>query len=135
MRGFRDSIILTENIIHKISNSIQTFKPSKSLAELSSPCSIIRTASPEPVAEIDLVISGGGMKCYYVAGCLAILQEQLSRNNIRVARVSGASAGAWSALFLCAGIPTSLVMESYHMTAENPKKYLHEVYAEDLVSV
>jgi predicted acylesterase/phospholipase RssA len=65
---------------------------------------------------------------------LAILQEQLAKNNIKVARVSGASAGAWSALFLCAGIPTALVMESYHLTAENPKKYLHEVYAEDLVS-
>lgn len=67
-------------------------------------------------------------------GCLAILQEQLSRNNIKVARVSGASAGAWSALFLCANIPTSLVLESYHMTAENPKKFLHDVYTEDLVS-
>mmetsp|Transcript_25536 Transcript_25536/g.47872 ORF Transcript_25536/g.47872 Transcript_25536/m.47872 type:complete len:384 (+) Transcript_25536:84-1235(+) len=132
LRGFRDSILLTEKILHKISSSIHTFKPSKSLAELSSPRAIARTDSPEPIAEIDVVISGGGMKCYYVAGCLAVLQEQLAKNNVKVARVSGASAGAWSALFLCAGIPTPLVMESYHMTAENQHKYLHEVYAEDL---
>jgi hypothetical protein len=71
LRGFRDSILLTEKIIHQISSSIHTFKPSKSLAELSSPRGIARTESPEPVAEIDVVISGGGMKCYYVAGkCL-----------------------------------------------------------------
>jgi hypothetical protein len=68
LRGFRDSIILTEKILKKISGSIQTFRPSKSLAELSSPRSIVRTLSPEPIAEIDVVISGGGMKCYYVAG-------------------------------------------------------------------
>ena len=68
LRGYRDTIVLTEKILKKISASVVTFRPSKSLAELSSPRSVDVSNSPEPVAEIDVVISGGGMKCYYVAG-------------------------------------------------------------------
>jgi hypothetical protein len=134
----RPSTMLTEKIIHQISSSIKKFRPSRSLAEslaeveCGSPYSPV---SPNPVAEIDVVISGGGMKCYYVCGCIAILQQQLAHNNIKIARVSGASAGAWSALFITAGISTSLIIESYHQCAESPDRYLHDVYSEDLVVV
>lgn len=132
----RASTMLTEKIIHKISQSIRKFRPSHSLAEslaelhLDCPNSPV---PPSPVAEIDVVISGGGMKCYYVAGCIAILQQQLAHNHIKINRVSGASAGAWSALFITAGISTSLIIESYHQCAESPEKYLHDVYCEQLV--
>ena len=129
--NLRASTLLTEKIIQDISKSIHIFRPSKSLAELG----IEEPNSPTPTAEIDVVISGGGMKCYYVAGCIAILQQQLAHNNIKIARVSGASAGAWSALFIAAGISTALIIESYHQCAESPHRYLHDVYCEDLVRV
>ena len=44
------------------------------------------------VQEVDVVISGGGMKGYFVTGAFAVLG---GLHSIRVARISGASAGAW----------------------------------------
>jgi hypothetical protein len=44
------------------------------------------------------------------------------------------SAGAWSAMFICTGLSTSVWIESYHKCFENPNKTIHEVYIEDLVS-
>lgn len=127
----RPSIQLTEKIVKDISNSINIFKPSKSLHDIvvDNPYAI----DSNPVAEIDLVISGGGLKAYYMSGCLMVLQNQLARHNINIVRVAGASAGAWSALFICAGIPLSVIIESYYRTLEQPHKFLHEVYEQDLV--
>jgi predicted acylesterase/phospholipase RssA len=76
---------------------------------------------------------GGGLKGYFVCGCVAVLQQQLQNHNIEIARVAGASAGAWSALFICTGITTSIWIESYHKLLENPDKTIHEIYVEEMV--
>jgi hypothetical protein len=133
----RTSTQLTEKILHSIANSVQIFRPSQSLAVLSeegsqpSPDALESTS----VAEIDVVISGGGLKFYHVMGSIAVLQKQFHQNKIKIARVAGASAGAWAALFVIVQIPLELILESYHQCAENPRRYLHDVYTESLVSL
>ena len=126
----RPSTQLTEKILGAIANSVKTFRPSQSLAILSESDS---QNSSDAIADIDLVISGGGLKFYHVMGSIAVLQKQFQQNKISIARVAGASAGAWAALFVIVKIPLELILESYHQCAQNPKRYLHEVYTEDLV--
>ena len=87
----------------------------------------------KPTASVDVVISGGGLKGYFVCGCVAVLQRQLQTHNIEIARVAGASAGAWSAFFICTGVSTALWIESYHKLVENPDRTIHEIYAEEMV--
>ena len=146
----RHSTSLTLRLIDEISTSVEVFKPSASLYALSlasqqledvglfSPSSSSYIDSPttavqKPVAEIDLVVSGGGLKCYFACGALSVLQQHLLNQNIRIARVAGSSAGAWSALFIATGLSTEWWIESYHFAAEAPGKTLHEVYEHVLV--
>lgn len=129
--NFRPSTVLTEKIIAEISDSVRVFRPSRSLHQLvkdrreeeeevrSGP---IHHSSPPPTASIDLVVSGGGLKGYFVCGCVAVLQRQLASNNIHIARVSGASAGAWSGFFVCTGVTTAMWMESYYKCYDNPDR-------------
>ena len=49
-----------------------------------------------PAAEIDLVISGGGLKAFFACGAADVLKHALYTHNIRIARLAGASAGAWA---------------------------------------
>jgi hypothetical protein len=120
---FRPSTVLTEKIITEVSDSIRVFKPSRSLHELvsdreaSSPVTLAG-----PTASIDLVVSGGGLKGYFVCGCVSVLQRQLVTHNIHIARVSGASAGAWSGFFICTGVTTAMWMESYYKCYDNPNR-------------
>jgi hypothetical protein len=132
----RTSTQLTEKILRSIANSVPIFRPSQSLAALSEESSLSLSSESESssLAEIDLVISGGGLKFYHVMGSIAVLQKQFQQNKIKIARVAGASAGAWAALFVIVEIPLEVILESYHQCAENPRRYLHDVYAEDLVS-
>ena len=125
------SSLLTERIIAEISKSITVFKPSKSLYQLS--VDDVDDNAVSRSTDVDVVISGGGLKGYYVCGCIAVLQHQFNAHKINIARVSGASAGAWSAMFICCGLSTTLWIESYHRLTENPNKTIHEVYVEDLV--
>jgi predicted acylesterase/phospholipase RssA len=120
----------------EIADSIKTFKPSKSLAMLTSKKYDDDEGpgkSNKPTAQVDVVISGGGMKGYFVCGCAAVLQRQLQTHNIEIARVAGASAGAWSAFFICTGVTTAMWIESYHKLLESPDRTIHEIYAEDMV--
>jgi hypothetical protein len=130
----RTSTQLTEKILRSIANSVPIFRPSQSLAALSEESTLSPPSESEKLAEIDLVISGGGLKFYHVMGSIAVLQKQFQQNKIQIARVAGASAGAWAALFVIVEIPLEVILESYHQCAENPRRYLHDVYAEDLVS-
>lgn len=50
----------------------------------------------EVAAEIDMVISGGGMKCYFATGAMDVLKHAIGNHNIQIARFAGASAGAWA---------------------------------------
>jgi hypothetical protein len=51
----RSSVSLTEKLLDEIQKSIAVFKPSKSLQDISS----LEIDDDQPVAEIDIVISGG----------------------------------------------------------------------------
>lgn len=134
----RASTELTLRLINEITNSVEVFKPSASLYALSRLAaddfeSNRDSTTPKAPIEIDLVVSGGGLKGYFACGALAVLEAHLLNQNIKISRVSGASAGAWSALFVCTGLSTEWWVESYHMCAEYPDKTLHEVYEQILV--
>ena len=59
------------------------------------------------ISDIDVVISGGGLRGYYVTGASVILHKVLKENNIRIARYAGTSCGAWCAAFMAMGLSTS----------------------------
>lgn len=65
----------------------------------------------EQKAEIDIVISGGGLKGYFMAGCAYVLMGQLARHKIGIARIAGASAGAWAGMFMLTGYCLSIPYE------------------------
>ena len=139
----RQSTYLTIRLLNEIKLSIRSFQPSKSLQVLTSLQSTISlddsmtnlltmdTQQPKqkkPTAEIDIVISGGGLKGYFMAGCSSILLSELKKNRVNISRISGASAGAWAAMFMLCGIDTDKWIETYHACRENPGKTLHETY-------
>lgn len=63
-----------------------------------------------------------------MVGAANILSSELKNNNIKIARVSGASAGSWAAMFLLIGVSTSLWMETYYILQENSNKHILDVY-------
>jgi predicted acylesterase/phospholipase RssA len=117
--------ILCEQLLDMISDSVLTFKPSKSLGSLSA----VRESS-EPAVEIDIVVSGGGLKGYFMAGCSHILLKELAKQNVKIARVAGASAGAWCGMFILTGIGTETWVETYYKCKERPGMTMHEAYTE-----
>lgn len=54
--------------------------------------------------EVDVVISGGGMKGYYVVGAWSVLRHLIKKDVIRVRRWAGASVGACSAMYMCCDV-------------------------------
>ena len=46
-----------------------------------------------PIADIDIVISGGGLKGYFMVGSTYILAKEMKKRRLRVARIAGTSAG------------------------------------------
>jgi hypothetical protein len=140
----RQSSIITQKLLEEVSSSVSSFKPSNSLAELASVryTELVANSNShdkgnkvvpvKPIAEIDVVISGGGMKGYFMVGCTYILAKELKKNNVIVARCSGTSAGSWGAMFLLlfmyAGFDNYFWMETFHQAHENPDKPLLDVY-------
>jgi len=123
----RPSVALTERILHEISDSLVTFKPSKSLAMLSA---LAEDYEQEAVAEIDICITGGGMKGYFMTGCYAVLAEELKKRNIKIARIAGTSAGAWAGLLMCTGLGTRRWIETFYGWKERGDVTIHEAYDE-----
>ena len=72
----RKSIDVTTKLLSEISSNITVFRPSKSLSMLSQ---LEHEVQREASAEIDLVISGGGMKGYFMAGASNILIRELGK--------------------------------------------------------
>lgn len=165
----RPAVLLTTNMIETIKQSVVTFAPSKSLADLVS----AGNTPPSPLnrknqsimsyksldkmldiyqdydtmlhkkpslkpsssyrAEIDLVISGGGLKGYFMCGVNPVLTSALKAYNINIARIAGASAGAWAGFFMIIGISTSFWMETYFACKERDDDVIHVVYEEVLI--
>lgn len=151
------SIKLIEGMLDTIADSISTFRPSKSLAYISqqqdqitrhdltdqdeigsesddsgSRNSAIATISApsSAAAEIDLVISGGGFKGYFMCGAAHVLTKELAKRNMKINRIAGTSAGAWAGLFICCGFTASHWMKTYFACKDRPEGTIHEVYTE-----
>ena len=69
--------------------------------------------------EIDVTISGGGTKGYYVVGAYAVLLHFIKTNKIKVMRWAGASVGAASAVFMCCGVSPLDWVSTYWQTRKN----------------
>jgi len=116
---------LCRQLLHLISRSVLSFKPSKSFASLD----LMSEAQPKREAvEIDIVVSGGGLKGYFMSGCSHVLQHELAKQNVKIARIAGASAGAWCGLFMLTNLGTENWIESYYKCKERPEMNMHEAY-------
>lgn len=63
-----------------------------------------------------------------MAGCAHVLLEELKKQNINIARIAGASAGAWAGMFMLCDFDTSAWIETYHACRVRPNDTIHEVY-------
>lgn len=63
--------------------------------------------------EVDVVVSGGALRGYFMLGARHALEE---RKDLRVRRYSGTSAGAWTAMFMASGFSTSEWLRTYTLT-------------------
>lgn len=118
---------LCMKLLDTINHSVTTFRPSESLACLKAIKSTETVHRPPPV-EIDVVVSGGGLKGYFMAGCGHVLLHELEIQNVKIARVAGASAGAWVGMFLLTNFGTENWIESYYKCQERPEMTMHEAY-------
>lgn len=135
----RQSTILTLNLLEQISCSVSSFKPSSSLAELALLQKEKMKSEENPIAEIDVVISGGGMKGYFMVGAVYILAKEMIKNNVKIARCSGTSAGSWGGMFLLlyiyAGFDNYFWLETYHQAHEQLGVPLLDVFEKYFVEV
>jgi predicted acylesterase/phospholipase RssA len=89
---------------------------------------LYQTSSSTCLNEVDVVISGGGLKGYFVTGASYVLHKSLSKNGITVARAAGTSAGAWAAFFLLIGLDISTWIETYYACQDMDHLTIHEAY-------
>ena len=54
--------------------------------------------------QIDVVVSGGGMKGYFVVGAWSVLSHLIQRGVFEVQMWSGTSVGAAGAIYMCCGV-------------------------------
>ena len=87
--------------------------------------------------DIDIVISGGGLRGYYVTGASVILHKILKEKKLNIARYAGTSCGAWCAAFMAMGMKTSVWTKTYILSKEYCKKYsnktIHDAYREYVI--
>ena len=119
---------LCEEMLRNISSNIHTFRPSESLYNLKRLAKDADEYEDEDEIEIDIVLSGGGLKGYFMAGCGFVLTEELAKQNIKIGRVAGTSAGSWAGMFLLTGFDTKDWLETYYACQANPDLTLLEVY-------
>ena len=68
------------------------------------------------IEEVDLVISGGGLKGFFVTGAWAVLRE-IDGKLLRIKRMAGASVGACCAVYMACGIDPVRWSQTYRATA------------------
>lgn len=72
-----------------------------------------------PPTEIDLCISGGGLRGYFMLGARHAIE---SRDDLVIRRYCGTSAGAWTALFMATGMSSADWLATYTLTAEASRR-------------
>jgi hypothetical protein len=126
--NYSSKVTLTVSILDQIASSIKAFKPSLSFPALCSKASKLNLAGFSSDHDIDVVVSGGGLKGYFVCGSSHVLQYQLRRKGLRIARVAGASAGAWAAMFMLTKVSSKDWIQTYMACKETPDVWMHESY-------
>ena len=58
--------------------------------------------------------TGGGLRGYYVCGASVVLAALCQSLDLKIRRLSGASAGAWNAVFIACGVHPLDWAESYY---------------------
>jgi len=66
--------------------------------------------------EVDIVVSGGGLRGYYVTGAFIVLKQLQSAFSWKCCRFAGASAGSWCAVFMACGMDIVDWVETYYQT-------------------
>ena len=132
-------------LLDGVCDSVLTFKPSKSLSNLkahqseeglyldeneelienrntksASSDSLMNQMEEEKDVEIDIVLSGGGLKGYFVNGAAYVLMKELKKRKIKIARVSGASAGSWAGAFMLTNFGAGNWLETYFACQVRP---------------
>lgn len=72
-----------------------------------------------PPVCIDVVISGGALRGYFMLGARHAIE---SRADLEVQRYSGTSAGAWTAMFMATGLSSADWLRTYTLTAAVARK-------------
>lgn len=121
-----DRALLCERMLNDVANSVTKFKPSASISAMAQMDEGGNFEVPE--FEIDLVLTGGGLKGYFMAGASYILLRELEKQNVRIARVAGASAGAWAGFFILTGFSSADWLETYFGCQRNLSRTLLEAY-------
>lgn len=75
--------------------------------------------SRQKPTEIDVTISGGGLKGYYLLGARHAIT---GRSDLVVKRFSGTSAGAWTAMFMATELSSADWLATYTLTAEAARR-------------
>jgi hypothetical protein len=71
---------------------------------------------PDSGEEIDVCVSGGGVRGYYLNGAWVGLRRLLEQKDIKVARFAGASAGSWVSMFMAVGMHELDWLDTYYET-------------------
>jgi hypothetical protein len=93
-------------------------------ADLIAPTHQSPPTQPEPLSqppqadleEVDVVISGGGLKGFFVTGAWAVLRE-IDGKRIRIRRIAGTSVGACCAVYMACSIDPVVWSTTYNATA------------------
>ncbi len=78
-----------------------------------------------PEKEFDVVIAGGGLKCFYNIGAFEVLKKMMELNQINVRYFTGVSSGAYVSLFTILNIPVKNVRNMYEFARKN--KHRHDL--------
>lgn len=76
-----------------------------------------------PEKEFDCIITGGGLKGYYVYGSLLILKKLIELKKIKVRHYTCVSAGAFLSVFILSGLPINVFKRINEFAIENKTKY------------
>mmetsp|Transcript_27949 Transcript_27949/g.65048 ORF Transcript_27949/g.65048 Transcript_27949/m.65048 type:complete len:385 (+) Transcript_27949:145-1299(+) len=75
---------------------------------------------PEFGSEVDIVVSGGGLRGYFVCGAAVVLDALVQSKRIKIRRYAGASAGAWVSMFMASGLHPLDWCETYYGSMNDP---------------
>ncbi len=78
-----------------------------------------------PEKEFDVVIAGGGLKCFYNIGAFEVIKKMMESKQINIRYFTGVSSGAYVCLFAILNIPVKNVRNMYEFARKN--KHRHDL--------